>query len=55
MYRKTARMPPKVAAFLTFVEEAFAAFDPEEITLLHRDRDGIAHRKGATVRASPRG
>ncbi len=35
MYRKTTRMPPKIAAFLAFVEEAFAAFDPEEITLLH--------------------
>jgi DNA-binding transcriptional LysR family regulator len=55
MYRKTARMPPKVAAFLQFVEEAFAAFDPEEITLFHRGHDGTAHRKGVTVRASPRG
>jgi DNA-binding transcriptional LysR family regulator len=35
LYRKTARMPPKLAAFLAFVAEAFAAFDPEEITLLH--------------------
>ena len=35
MYRKTARMPPKLAAFLGFVEEAFAAFDPEEVTLFH--------------------
>jgi DNA-binding transcriptional LysR family regulator len=55
MYRKTARLPPKVAAFLKFVEEAFAAFDPEEITLFHRSHDGIAHRKGATVPTSPRG
>jgi DNA-binding transcriptional LysR family regulator len=35
LYRKTARMSPKLAAFLGFVAEAFAAFDPEEITLLH--------------------
>ena len=55
MYRKTARLPPKVPAFLKFIEEAFAAFDPEEITLFHRSHDGIAHRKGATVPTSPRG
>ena len=36
MYRKTARISPKVTAFMNFVEEAFAVFDPEEITLLHR-------------------
>src|SRR6266571_2809233 len=35
IYRKTARMPPKIAAFLQFVTEAFAAFDPEELTLIH--------------------
>ena len=53
LYRKTARTPPKVIAFLKFVEEAFAAFDPEEITLLHRGREGIAP-KGATTRKSSR-
>ncbi len=35
IYRKTARMPPKIAAFLEFTAEAFAAFDPDEITLSH--------------------
>jgi DNA-binding transcriptional LysR family regulator len=35
LYRKSARMPPKLAAFMAFVAEAFAAFDPEEVTLLH--------------------
>jgi DNA-binding transcriptional LysR family regulator len=55
MYRKTARLPPKVAAFLKFVEEAFAAFDPEEITLFHGSHHDIAHRKGASVPTSPRG
>jgi DNA-binding transcriptional LysR family regulator len=54
LYRKTARTPPKVTAFLQFVEEAFAAFDPEEITLFHRDREVLAHREGATTRKSPR-
>jgi DNA-binding transcriptional LysR family regulator len=41
MYRKSARGTPKVAAFLKFVEEAFAAFDPDEITLFHRGREKI--------------
>lgn len=35
IYRKTARLQPTLAAFLEFVAEAFAAFDPEEITLVH--------------------
>jgi DNA-binding transcriptional LysR family regulator len=35
IYRKTARMPPKIAAFLEFTAEAFAAFDPDELTLSH--------------------
>lgn len=40
MYRKAARMPPKVAAFLDFVEEAFATFDPDEVTLFHAGSRG---------------
>jgi DNA-binding transcriptional LysR family regulator len=54
MYRKAARMPPKVAAFLKFVEEAFAAFDPEEVTLFHRAHDGLALRKEAAARKTSR-
>ena len=38
MYRKTPEMSPKVAAFLAFAEDAFAAFDPDEVTLRHRPR-----------------
>jgi DNA-binding transcriptional LysR family regulator len=38
MYRRTPRVSPKVAAFLAFAEEAFAAFDPDEVTLLHKPR-----------------
>ena len=45
IYRKTARGTPKVAAFLKFVDEALAAFDPEEITLFHRGGDAIGQRK----------
>ena len=45
MYRKSARGLPKVSAFLKFVEEAFAAFDPEEITLFHRGHEEITERR----------
>ncbi|MFN0317773.1 MAG: LysR family transcriptional regulator [Burkholderiales bacterium] len=55
LYRKTARLPPKIAAFLDFAEEAFAAFDPEEVTLIHREHIGIARSKEAAVHKSSRG
>lgn len=48
MYRKTVRTPARIAAFLAFVEEAFTAFDPEEITLLHRSNSTSAERKIGT-------
>lgn len=35
MFRKSSRMPPMLAVFLQFVAEAFAAFDPDEVTLIH--------------------
>ncbi len=35
LYRRSARMAPKIAAFLAFVDECFAAFDREQITLMH--------------------
>src|SRR5260221_1722049 len=35
IYRKTVRMPPKIAAFLESTAEAFAAFDPDQLTLSH--------------------
>lgn len=38
LYRRTARNVPRVAAFLHFVREAFAAFDPEERTIRHAPR-----------------
>jgi DNA-binding transcriptional LysR family regulator len=40
MYRRPSRLAAKVAAFLAFAEEAFAAFDSDEVTLLHRPRRG---------------
>jgi LysR family transcriptional regulator, regulator for bpeEF and oprC len=35
LYRKGARSGRKLAAFVEFIEHAFAAFDPQELTLLH--------------------
>ena len=35
LYRRTSRLAPKILAFLEFAAEAFAAFDPEELTLIH--------------------
>jgi DNA-binding transcriptional LysR family regulator len=45
MYRRSGRMPAKLAAVLEFVAEAFAAFDPEEVTLIHREvSEGLGRR-----------
>ena len=35
LYRKSSRVAPKITAFLEFVDESFAAFDREQITLTH--------------------
>lgn len=35
LYRRGAPSTPRVRAFLEFVQEAFAAFDPEQVTLWH--------------------
>src|SRR5690348_9339932 len=35
VYRKTPRPVPKIAAFLEFAKRATAAFDPEELTVIH--------------------
>jgi DNA-binding transcriptional LysR family regulator len=35
LYRRGGASVPRVAAFLRFVREAFADFDPQELTLLH--------------------
>lgn len=39
LYRKTRPLPGKIAAFLDFAEEAVAAFDPEELTMIHHGRE----------------
>lgn len=41
MYRRSAANSPKVQAFLKFVEEAFAAYDPGEVTLFHRGHEAL--------------
>ena len=34
-YRRGSRATPKIAAFLRFIEDALASFDPEELTTIH--------------------
>jgi DNA-binding transcriptional LysR family regulator len=43
LYRRTPRVPAKIAAFIDFVADAFAAFDPNQLTVIHNakpDRRG---------------
>jgi DNA-binding transcriptional LysR family regulator len=56
LYRKSARVAPKIAAFLAFAEEAFAAFDPEELTVIHRSQVmSVRGRRNRQVRLVPPG
>lgn len=51
LYRRTPRLAPKIVAFLEFAAEAFAAFDPEELTLLHdKSFTGSTHSRRSTSR-----
>jgi len=52
MYRRTASTSPKVQAFLTFVEEAFAQFDPGEVTLIHRGHDAMGSPQAGPAKVS---
>ena len=45
MYRRTQRMAPKIAAFLEFVGDVYAAFDPDELTITHLPAAGERVRK----------
>jgi DNA-binding transcriptional LysR family regulator len=45
LYRKTQHPSPKIVAFLDFLSEAFPAFDPEEITLVHSKSFGELRRR----------
>lgn len=53
IYRRTPRLAPKIAAFLEFAAEAFAAFDPDELTMVH-DR-GFAEPLPRARGRAPRG
>jgi LysR family transcriptional regulator for bpeEF and oprC len=50
IYRKTPRSVPKIDAFVEFAVRATAAFDPEQLTVIHD-----ARRRAVTARASRRG
>jgi LysR family transcriptional regulator for bpeEF and oprC len=54
IYRRTARLAPKIAAFLEFAAGAFEAFDPEELTLLHEKNfaDPLLRARGKTPRSA---
>ena len=45
MYRRTQRMAPKIAAFLEFVADVYATFDPDELTIAHLPAAGEKVRK----------
>jgi DNA-binding transcriptional LysR family regulator len=51
IYRRTPRVSPRLAAFLEFAAEAFAAFDPEELTFIRNKSFGQAWNR--QVMASP--
>lgn len=45
LYRRGASSVPRVAAFLRFAREAFADFDPQELTVLHVDAAPTSNRR----------
>jgi DNA-binding transcriptional LysR family regulator len=45
IYRRTPRMPAKIAAFIDFVVDAFAAFDPNQLTIIHGSKSGGRERR----------
>jgi DNA-binding transcriptional LysR family regulator len=49
MYRRNSNPVPRVAAFVQFARESFAAFDPEELTIVHAS--SVASRQTAAVRS----
>lgn len=38
LYRRSSRLAPKVTAFLKFLAEAAAVFDPEDVTVIHEPK-----------------
>jgi hypothetical protein len=51
LYRRSKIPAPRVSAFIQFVREAFAAFDPQELTVLHASM--TAERPALAGSASP--
>lgn len=45
LHRRSTRPVPRIAAFLKFVQEAFAEFDPDEITIKHATREIVRQRR----------
>jgi LysR family transcriptional regulator for bpeEF and oprC len=41
LYRRARPLPGKIAAFLDFAEDAIAAFDPEELTMIHQPTERL--------------
>ena len=50
MYRRSANPAPRVSAFLRFVRDAFTAFDPQELTILHAPSAGAGGASSAPRR-----
>jgi hypothetical protein len=38
-------MPAKIAGFINFVVDAFAAFDPNQLTIIHGSKSGGRERR----------
>ena len=51
LYRRMPRMSPRVAAFIDFLTETFAAVDPEELTLVLAVRSSSSARAARLSRA----
>jgi DNA-binding transcriptional LysR family regulator len=51
MYRRSSNPVPRVAAFVRFVRESFAVFDPEELTIVHAPQ--TASRTSTVTLPSP--
>ena len=52
MHRRSAKVAPRVSAFLRFTREAFRAFDPDEITVVHAESPASPARGVPDVRAA---
>jgi LysR family transcriptional regulator for bpeEF and oprC len=51
LYRRLARQPSRISAFIAFAAECVARFDPGELTVEHRTGRGVHKRRTAAERA----